>query len=351
MTSRVTLRRWSRRLRRWLRPPRMLRPTKAGWYFTAITFGVGFAALNTGNNLLYLVLSLMLSFLVLSGVLSESALRGIEVRRRLPTEIFAGRPNPVVVDIHNSQQRVPSFAVVVEDQVRCEARPADTRGELQAAGRAFALRVGPGGCESRTYRLRPRQRGELCFAGFRVSTRFPFGLFVKSLEIEAPVSALVFPRLDPVSLPPTLGPQASDAEAPSTGRGEGSQASALRDFEEGDSFRRVHWRSSLRRGELVVRELEREQQHEVEVSLRRSLAPGRTESAPEEPQQEGFERQVRQAASEAVAWLERGMHVALRTDDERIGPGAGPAQRRLLLSFLARLDAPSGPMLAPRVRT
>ena len=42
---------------RWLRPPRQLRPTRAGWSFFALTFGVGFAALNTGNNLLYLVLS------------------------------------------------------------------------------------------------------------------------------------------------------------------------------------------------------------------------------------------------------------------------------------------------------
>ena len=81
----------TRRLSRWLRPPRTLRPTRAGWIFFALTFGVGFAALNTGNNLLYLVLSLMLAFLVLSGVFSESTLRGIRVRRRLPREFFAGR--------------------------------------------------------------------------------------------------------------------------------------------------------------------------------------------------------------------------------------------------------------------
>ncbi|HEX9618723.1 MAG TPA: hypothetical protein VF989_01230, partial [Polyangiaceae bacterium] len=74
------------RLRRFFRPPRTLRPTRAGWSFFALTFGVGFAALNTGNNLLYLVLSLMLSFLVLSGVLSESALRGIGLRRRIPSD-------------------------------------------------------------------------------------------------------------------------------------------------------------------------------------------------------------------------------------------------------------------------
>ena len=77
----------SRRVARRLRPPRVLRPTRAGWVFFGLTFGVGFAALNTGNNLLYLVLSLMLAFLVLSGALSESALRGITVQRILPGEI------------------------------------------------------------------------------------------------------------------------------------------------------------------------------------------------------------------------------------------------------------------------
>ena len=87
-----------RRLTRWLRPPRILRPTRAGWCFFAITACVAFAALNTGNNLLYRVLSLMLAFLVLSGVLSESALRGIEVRRSEPGELFAGAEGSVIVD-------------------------------------------------------------------------------------------------------------------------------------------------------------------------------------------------------------------------------------------------------------
>ena len=79
---------------RW-RPPHpaashpSLRPTRAGWSFFAITLGVGFAALNTGNNLLYLVLSLMLAFLVLSGFLSESALRGLEIERVLPRDLHS----------------------------------------------------------------------------------------------------------------------------------------------------------------------------------------------------------------------------------------------------------------------
>ncbi len=141
------------RVRRWLRPPRVLRPTRAGWIFFAIIFGVGFAALNTGNNLLYLVLSLMLSFLALSGIMSESALRGIVIRRRLPRELYAQRENSVLLEIANQQRRVPAFAIVVEDRLR---RAHD--GSLQTkrrfegkkrepsepAGRCFALRIGAG---------------------------------------------------------------------------------------------------------------------------------------------------------------------------------------------------------------
>jgi uncharacterized protein (DUF58 family) len=144
------------RMRRLLEPPRKLRPTRAGWVFFLLLFGVGFAALNTGNNLLYLVLSFLLAFLTLSGVLSESALRGIEVRRQPPREIYAGAEARVRVEIHNNQRRVPAFAVLVEDLVS-ESAGASTPGaddaasasglapsDARAAGRAFVLRVGPG---------------------------------------------------------------------------------------------------------------------------------------------------------------------------------------------------------------
>ncbi len=163
---------------RWLRPPRTLRPTRAGWVFFGLTLGVGLAALNTGNNLMYMVLSLLLSFLVLSGVLSESALRGIQVRRLLPSELVAEQEAIVGVEVKNQQDRVPAFAVVVEDVIRVGAlqRPAG-RTLLRPAGRAFALRVAPRGAELRSYRFVPPQRGALAFVGFRVATRFPFGLF------------------------------------------------------------------------------------------------------------------------------------------------------------------------------
>lgn len=317
------------RLLRRLRPPRRLRPTRAGWIFFAITFGVGFAAFNTGNNLLYLVFSLMLAFLVLSGVLSESALRGIRVRRRLPRELFAGRVAPVELQVTNEQSRVPAFAIVVEDRIREEGDPP------RAAGRTFALRIGAGETESRSYRFEPRHRGEVAFSGFVVFTRFPFGLFSKSLELDAPGHALVYPALEPVAVPPEFG-SARDGGDAVPGRGSaGAEVTGLREYAPGDSVRRIHWRASLRRSELLVREVESESEAEVEVRLRtRGARAG-----------EGFERSVIDAASEAVAHLGARTRVALRTDDAVIPAGSGSAQRARILSLLARVkpspDAPA----------
>ena len=323
-----------------------------------IISGLGFAALNTGNNLLYMVLALMLSFLALSGFLSESALRGIQVRRKLPREIYACRNNSVLLEISNVQRRVPAFAVVVEDQLRVTHRgesqilePSEAArkksrrkrrkqrkpNRTERVGRCFALRVAPGTCETRRYRLHPTQRGSLAFAGFRVSTRFPFGLFLKSLELESSEETLVYPEIL------ASGPLQSAAEANRNGQSaaleieQGGSVAGLREFEQGDSMRRIHWRSSLRRGSLLVIETEDDANADVEVRLRAAEQPARSGAAAR------FERRVSRAASEVVHHLQAGVAVALRTDAAYIPPDAGTRQRARLLSFLALVEPDGRP--------
>jgi uncharacterized protein (DUF58 family) len=283
--------------------------------------------MNTGNNLLYMILSLLLAFLVLSGVLSESALRGLEIRRRLPREIFAQSPAPMAIEVRNHQRRIPSFAIVVEDLVGPELE------DSQTAGRVFVFRVGPGQSESRSYTLWVEHRGELPFAGFRASTRFPFGLFSKSMRVEARTTALVYPAVVPLSSGPALAGGA-EGSAASDARGENAVVAGLREYVPGDPFRRIHWRASLRGGQLLVRERERDGRREHEVRLRTRDV----ESGP------GFERAVQRAASETVAHLGAGAIVALRTDATRVPFGDGPSHRRRLLDLLARVvpDQPRG---------
>jgi uncharacterized protein (DUF58 family) len=287
---------------------------------------VGFAALNTGNNLLYLVLSLMLAFLVLSGVLSEAALRGVRVRRRLPREIFAGSAATVGLEIHNAQRRVPAFAIVVEDRVR------EGRFTERAAGRVFALRVAAGSSEACCYRLVATRRGVLHFTEFRVFTRFPFGLFSKSLALPASGEALAYPEVETLAGVRRLGSARRGGESLPGPAGQGAGVSDLREFAPGDSVRRIHWPASLRRSELLVRRVESEHEAEIEVRL------GTADASPGE----GFEERVRWAASEVLAHLEAGHRVALRTDAAHLPADSGAVQRARLLSFLARVQPGRG---------
>lgn len=306
--------------RRRFRAPRRLRATRAGWCFVAIVFGVGFAALNTGNNLLYLVLALMLSFLVLSGLLSELSLRGIRVERRLPGELFAGHPNRLVLRVHNDQKRTTAFAVSVEDWIQGDEGP-------EAAGRTFALRIGPGEHADRSHAWSPKRRGDFSFDHVRVSTRFPFGLFVKSAELEAPARALVYPEVDDVALLPeeTRGRESDDRNGSSRS---GDDVAGLREFVPGDGLGRVHWRRSVRSGRLLVGEREGEASSEVEILIR--AADGQTAAA--------IEDRIRLAASEVVAHLDAGLRVGLRSPRVRIPPATGPAHRREILTYLARVQ-------------
>jgi len=307
------------RLRRWLRPPRVLRPTRAGWLFFGITIGVGLAALNTGNNLLYLVLSLLLAFLVLSGVLSEASLRGVRVRRRIPRELEAGSRCSVVLEVTNDQRCFAAFAIVVVDH-------ASSRSTATAeTGRVFALHVRPGETVQRHYRFEPGRRGELQFEYFQVLTRFPFGLFSKSLRISVQHSALVYPKLEPADASTILGsPRGAGEQIPSP-NGVGSDAVDLRAYLSGDPMRRIHWRASIRKRELLVREIDSERDAEFEVRLRTGdVVEG-----------EAFERSVSWAASEISSLLDYGTRVSLRTDRHYIPAADGSRQRAQLLSFLA----------------
>jgi uncharacterized protein (DUF58 family) len=253
----------------------------------------------------------------------------------MPREIFAGTDNPLHLEIKNVQKRVPSFSIVVEDRSVPED-PCDVDldwrlckdEDLPILGRVFALRIGPGETVFRSYPLHPEQRGRLIFHSVRVSTRFPFGLFSKSRTIWAGESALVYPEIGAVPISSITSCDDEEGEGRAPANRLGSMADGLREFETGDSLRRVHWKSSLRRNQLQVRTQEEERSAEIEVRLRTSAANSAAD----------FEERVRWAAGEVVAHLSAGLQVGLLTDRDRIRPDRGPRQRARLLSFLALVN-------------
>ena len=96
---------------RWLAYRIDYRVTREGIVYLGGVFVVALAALNTGNNLLFMVLACLLAGILISGIISQLVLSGIELRLVLPEHIFAGRPVLALAEFINHKQRLPSFSL------------------------------------------------------------------------------------------------------------------------------------------------------------------------------------------------------------------------------------------------
>ncbi|MEO8876008.1 MAG: DUF58 domain-containing protein [Polyangiaceae bacterium] len=294
----VKQRTWRPRLRAIFRSPRRLKFTREGKFFIGITFGVGFAAMNTANNLLYLMLGMLLALIIVSGVMSELSLRDLTVVRRLPLRAQVGRAHLVEIEVFNHKSRVPSYAIEVED-LRA-GQPADKR--------CFFLKISPKSAQVAAYRRTPPKRGRDVHVGFRIATRFPFGLFEKSREISSGGELVIYPAVDPVRLPVSANGKNHGGDG-SLGRGNGDEFLGLKVMRTGEDPRDVHWRKSAAAGQLVLRERAQEARPEVKLSL----DVMRPESAKDD-WDIVFEKRIRDLASRAVAHLKRGDSVSLVTN-------------------------------------
>jgi len=321
------------RLKKW-RAPRRLKVTREGRYFLGITFGVGLAAINTGNNLLYLLLGVLLALILVSGIMSELALRSLSVRRRLPTRAQVGRPHLVEIEVHNKKKRLPSYAIEVED-IRAN-QPADKR--------CFFLKVSPQSTQVAAYRRTPQRRGREAHVAFRVATRFPFGLFEKSRQIEVPGELIIYPAVHTVRLPPPRA-RAVGAGARAASRGGSDEFLGLRPFRVGDDPRQIYWRKSAAAGSLVLREHASEGAPDTEIEVD-DVCPHLGKPLDDEPRKkwlEQFEARIRDAASRAVAHLGRGDSLVLRTTSGTRLHGNPRLGSDPILRFLALLEPVAQP--------
>lgn len=297
-----------------------LRFTREGWYYLVLTLGVGSAALNTGNNLLFLVFGLQLTAILVSGVLSETALANLEIRRELPLEPCAGDPFLVTYRIANRKRTWPTLTLVVEE-----------RGAALGGLRASLLQLGPGAAAEVSARGQLDRRGRVQLEGVRLSTRFPFGLFEKSQAVALSCELCVLPRR--VRAPePWTAAGAREGEHPENRPGSGAELHGLRELRPGDDRRNVHWRKSASAGRLLI--VEREREHRRRVALvvdNRGPAGG-----------DWLDLRVEQAAALARVLSGQGYEVGLCASGVALAPAQGPSALRQVLRALAVLE-PSGP--------
>lgn len=284
---------------RWIGYRMEYRVTRQGWVYLFGIVLVAMAAVNTGNNLLFLILACLIASILMSGILSSVTLAGVELRLELPEHIFAGQTVRSIVEVKNEKLTLPSFSLRVEG-----AQKKDTTGSgaILAAPVYFPYLPKRESVRQSVPLLFPH-RGLYRQEAFRLVTRFPFGFLQKARRLDLHSEALVYPSVEatPEFLDVVPGIQGV-IETLSKGRGQ--DLYALRDYQPTDSARHVHWKASARSGSLMVREFASEE--DARVVLVFDPHSGAAEVTGSCKDKERFEQAVSLCAAIAWNFSERG---------------------------------------------
>lgn len=292
--------------------------TNDGWIFLVTIFIVVFAAINTSNNLLYMVLSALLAVLLLSGFLSSLNLKHLETELRIPSQCFAGETFPASVRLRNHRRVFPMFSVRIEP-ARHSALPFQSLYFDAIAPRSEATRT------SETILAR---RGRYPLQEVRAVSRFPFGLLSKSLAVDVDAEILCYPEILPRE---QLNMASLDVqgETQRAERGSGHDLHTIRDYLSSDGARHVHWKASAKTGALKTREYAADESPRVILALDRYGTP---------EDRERFEHLVSQAASLAFHLIREGTEVTFISDTWRFTEGSAGIRLNSILEFLATVE-------------
>ena len=305
----------------WLAYRMDYRVTREGVVYLVGIFVVALAALNTGNNLLFMTLACLLAGILVSGVVSQAVLSGVELRLDLPEHIFAGQPILALAELVNHKKLLPSFSLRLvgtrpsglrrEGGSTSRATGADSstgiRAFLKSKGATLPAKeilTSPVYFPYLPAQQKVQQAVELVFShrgiyrqdSIGLQTRFPFGFLEKTREVESRMRAVVYPSVAPSEefyeiLPLVTG------ELESFTRGRGHDLYSIRDYQTSDSARHVDWKASARTGSLQVREFAREDERRVLLVLDPAIP---AEDQSRGSREEIFERGVALCAS--LAW-------------------------------------------------
>src|SRR5271154_6042970 len=308
---------------RWIGYKMEYRLTRQGWIYLAGIILVALAALNTGNNLLFLILSTLVAAILMSGILSSITLSGVELRLELPEHIFATRSVRTVIELRNEKLTLPSFSMRVEAATK-KGGPAPAMLETPVYFPYLPKRDHVRQVVPMTFPRRGVYRQE----AFRIVTRFPFGFLEKARRIDLPTEAVVYPSVEGSAELFDVLPGIQGA-LESFSRGHGQDLYSLRNYLPMDSARHVHWKASARSGSLMVREFTREDDCRVLLVLDPHVSDliSSVNAAASASASERFERAVTLCASIAWHFFERnaqlqfrsaGLETSLATAEENI---------------------------------
>lgn len=267
----------------------VVRLTRIGSWYVAFTIGIGFAAINTGNNALYIGLTFMLGCLLLSDIASKGGLKHLSVELRGVDEAWAGRPVAGTLHVQNDSRiwNVRDVIITSAELDKPVVVPVIGKQSLLEVPVAFLF----------------RRRGVANLKSIDCYTRYPFGFFFKKRRLRLSGEIVVFPRLLGDSSEQERFRPVPGSETPSNRPGPGDEVHSLREYVAGDSLRQVHWKKSASLGRWVIKQPELEAARAVHVAV----DPYR----PRNVQEQDFEEMISAAATFIHDAVRRGLDVVL----------------------------------------
>jgi uncharacterized protein (DUF58 family) len=299
--------------------------TRRGRLALALGVITYFAAWAFGSKILYPVaLGLPLAVL-LAWLWTALANRPLDLTRKLPSgERLEGEDVPVKVRLASQRRLVPARWTLREQIGKLGERTATLTSDGHAG-----------------YLLEGLPRGRYTFEQSVAVIEDPFGLERVEQPLDAPGALLVYPRLVELDrLFSEGGTRAQDGRRLLLRRPSGFDLHSVREYEHGDSLRKVHWRTTARRAQLMVKELEDAPRDEVAVLI---------DADPDAVVGESFDVQVRAAGSVLLSHVRRGRRAVLAingSQPEQQAVRSAEGDWRQALDLLAAVEPEPGPPLA-----
>jgi uncharacterized protein (DUF58 family) len=270
--------------------------TRRGRVIFALGFGVYVAAWAFGSKPLYPVATGLLLVVGVAWVWVRLSDRPFRVERGWgDREHVEGENVPIVAELYPTGNVLPA-SVTLSERV---GRLGEQRQVLRRNGRRLSVR----------YVLEKVPRGRYAFEDVRAELSDPFALERAIVPLPAPGALLVYPRLVRLgTLFTESGTRSHDGQRLLLRRHSGIELHSVREYAQGESLRRVHWPSTARRGQLMVKELEDSPRDEIAVLL---------DADPKAVVGDSFEVQVRAAGSILDAYVQRGRRGVLVLNSER----------------------------------
>lgn len=306
---------------------RYFRFTSRGTLFILTALTIAFASLNTGNNLLILILSVMLASLIVSGGFANMALRGLMVTLILPKHIHVDQRVIFYLTLENLKKWMPSCALRIRGRFEPKSLPRrSAQAHLDEMEFPF-LRAG----EKKRLRLEHGfpERGLYSVDGFLIFTTFPFGFFRRGRKAEVRGQIVVFPALIEIERLFLRLPHLRDGSQEAPVKGPGSSVYNIRNYQSGDRARHVHWKSTAKLGRLMIKDFALEEDQPLHIVFSTAL-PDATERSRRQ-----FEKAVSWIATLVHHHHSTGKKLSFTSGDFKISVKSSRRDYESLMRFLA----------------